>query len=358
MKIEYRKNEDISNDHVEEVYVNNQYVGDLFLYQEEGQLHTFFPEGGQPVERWEISEKEMKAEVEELLAQFFGDDETEADVEVESEEKRSMTMNLQYFAEKGVKMFSNGLIELPVKEVNGQIMFDAEQSAIGLGITSTAKGYTNVRWSRVNDYLNSATCGRKIKKGDFITEPQFYKLAIKANNSVAEKFQDWVTTEVLPSIRKHGAYMTDQMIEEVLTNPDTIIKLATQLKTEREGRLIAEQRVNELTPKATYYDQVLNNKSLVTITQIAKDYGMSGGEMNKKLHELGVIYKQGNTWLLYSRYQRTGWTHSNTIMVPRADGTEKAVMQTKWTQKGRLGLYEFLKKHDILPLIEQDDDVA
>lgn len=133
----------------------------------------------------------------------------------------------------------------------------------------------------------------------------------------AKKFRHWVTSEVLPSIRKHGAYMTDEKIEEVLLNPDTIIKLATELKTERERRSIAEQRVNELTPKASYYDLVLSNKSLVTITQIAKDYGMSGQAMNHKLHDLGVIYKQGDTWLLYSKYQRTGWTHSETIMVTK-----------------------------------------
>lgn len=144
--------------------------------------------------------------------------------------------------------------------------------------------------------------------------------------------------------------------EEVLLNPDTIIKLATELKTERERRSIAEQRVNELTPKASYYDLVLSNESLVTITQIAKDYGMSGQAMNHKLHDLGVIYKQGNTWLLYSKYQRTGWTHSETIMVDKADGTQKAVMHTKWTQKGRLGLYELLKRHGILPLIETVDE--
>lgn len=147
----------------------------------------------------------------------------------------------------------------------------------------------------------------------------------------AKKFRHWVTADVLPSIRKHGAYMTDEKIEEVLLNPDTIIKLATELKTERERRSIAEQRVNELTPKASYYDLVLSNKSLVTITQIAKDYGMSGQAMNNKLHDLGVIYKQGNTWLLYSKYQRTGWTHSETIMVTKSDGTQKAVMHTKWT---------------------------
>lgn len=257
-----------------------------------------------------------------------------------------------------VQMFKYGDVELPVKTyADGSIEFDAEQSAFGLGLTKfNSQGKEYVRWERVNEYIGVSTTGHKIKRGDFITEPQFYKLAIKANNQVAEKFQDWVTSEVLPSIRKHGAYMTDEKIEEVLLNPDTIIKLATELKTERERRSIAEQRVNELTPKASYYDLVLSNKSLVTITQIAKDYGMSGQAMNHKLHDLGVIYKQGDTWLLYSKYQRTGWTHSETIMVTKSDGTQKAVMHTKWTQKGRLGLYELLKRHGILPLIETADE--
>ena len=194
-----------------------------------------------------------------------------------------------------------------------------------------------------------------MEKGDWITEPQFYKLAFKASNEVAEKFQDWVASEGLPAIRKHGAYLTDQKIDEILTDPDTIIKLATQLKSEREKRLIAEQRVNELTPKASYYDLVLKNDSLVTITQIAKDYGMSGREMNSKLHDLKVQYKQGSTWLLYSEYQKTGWTQSETLMVWRKDGTQKAVLQTKWTQKGRLGLYELLKSNGVLPLIEREN---
>lgn len=189
-----------------------------------------------------------------------------------------------------------------------------------------------------------------------INESGLYSLILSSKLSSAKKFKRWITHEVLPTIRKHGAYMTPAKIEEVLTDPDTIIKLATELKTERERRSIAEQRVNELTPKASYYDLVLSNESLVTITQIAKDYGMSGQAMNHKLHDLGVIYKQGNTWLLYSKYQRTGWTHSETIMVDKADGTQKAVMHTKWTQKGRLGLYELLKRHGILPLIETVDE--
>lgn len=187
-----------------------------------------------------------------------------------------------------------------------------------------------------------------------INESGLYSLILSSKLPTAQKFKHWITSEVLPTIRKHGAYMTPAKIEEVLTDPDTIIQLATQLKQEREGRLIAEQRIGELTPKADYCDRVLADKSLVTITQIAKDYGMSGQEMNHKLHELNVIYKQGKTWLLYSKYQKTGWTHSETIMVPKSDGTQKAVMHTKWTQKGRLGLYELLKQHGILPLIEMD----
>lgn len=264
-----------------------------------------------------------------------------------------MENQVKIVKQANVQMFKYGDVELPVKTyADGSIEFDAEQSAIGFGICLEKQGVKYVRWERVRKYLNSP----QVEKGDFITEPQFYKLAIKANNQVAEKFQDWVTAEVLPSIRKHGAYMTNEKIEEVLLNPDTIIKLATELKTERERRSIAEQRVNELTPKASYYDLVLSNESLVTITQIAKDYGMIGQAMNHKLHDLGVIYKQGNTWLLYSKYQRTGWTHSETIMVDKADGTQKAVMHTKWTQKGRLGLYELLKRHGILPLIETVDE--
>ncbi|KAF0435841.1 phage antirepressor [Pediococcus pentosaceus] len=191
-----------------------------------------------------------------------------------------------------------------------------------------------------------------------INESGMYSLVLSSKLPNAKKFKHWVTNEVLPSIRKHGAYLTDEKIEEALLNPDTIINLATQLKEEREGRLIAEQQVKEFQPKVSYYDKVLSNDALMTISLIAKDYGMSGAGMNKLLHELGVQYRQGGTWLLYAKYQRTGWTHSETKMVPRKDGTEKAVLNTKWTQKGRLGLYALLKDNGYLPLIEMEDESA
>ncbi|WP_172792725.1 phage antirepressor [Leuconostoc lactis] len=250
-----------------------------------------------------------------------------------------------------VQVFDN----LKVKEENGQVLFDAESAAIGLGITQIAKsGNVSVRWERVKKYLSIPTSGDGIGRGDFITEPQFYKLAIKANNETAEKFQDWVTTEVLPTIRKHGTYMTDKTIEEVLTNPDTIIRLATDLKNERQEKLMLAQQVTELKPKADYTDLILSNKTLVTITFIAKDYGMSGLAMNKLLHDLGVQYSQSGVWLLYAKHQTKGWTQSETTEVVRKDGSKKLVMNTKWTQKGRLGLYELLKDNGYLPLIERD----
>ncbi|MGX9816419.1 phage antirepressor [Leuconostoc mesenteroides] len=258
-----------------------------------------------------------------------------------------------------VQVFDN----LKVKQENGQVLFDAETAAIGLGISEVAKsGNTVVKWTRINKYLGIDTSvDNRIKRGDFITEPQFYKLAIKANNETAEKFQDWVTSEVLPSIRQHGAYLTDQKIEEVLTNPDTIIRLATELKEERQAKLVLKQQNsvllqqnNELKPKADYTDLILSNKTLVTITFIAKDYGMSGLAMNKLLHDLGVQYNQSGVWLLYAKHQTKGWTQSETTEVVKKDGTKKLVMNTKWTQKGRLGLYELLKDNGYLPLIEQD----
>lgn len=252
-----------------------------------------------------------------------------------------------------IQTFSNNLFDLTVKTENGEALFDVETVARSLGFTQTKSGKEYVRWETVNKYLRKYL-SQEVGKNDYISEPMVYKLAFKANNALAEQFQDWLATVVLPAIRKHGGYLTQEKIEEALLNPDTLINLATQLKQEREGRLIAEQRVNELTPKASYYDKVLSNKALVTITVIAKDYGMSGKAMNALLHELGVQYKQGTTWLLYARYQKNGWTHSETVMITDKDGNEKAVLNTKWTQKGRLGLYELLKRKGYLPVIERE----
>jgi len=131
-----------------------------------------------------------------------------------------------------------------------------------------------------------------------------------------------------------------QLVEQVEQNE--------KLQTEN---LVLSQQVNELKPKATYYDLVLQNKSLLSVSQIAKDYGLGAPTLNKKLHELGVQYKQGGVWLLYSKYQDKGYTQTTTHVIDE----EKSKIHTKWTQKGRLFIYELLRSVGILPLVERED---
>lgn len=190
----------------------------------------------------------------------------------------------------------------------------------------------------------------QIVKADFVDESNLYKLVFQSRKPQAERFADWVTGEVLPSIRKHGAYLTPDKVEEVLLNPDTIIKIAQNLKEEQEKRRQLEIENNELKPKANYCEQVLQSESAVVTTQIAKDYGMSPQALNSILHELGVQYKVDGQWVLYSKYQDKCYTKSCTVI----DRFGEPRMQTKWTQKGRLFIYQMLKTIGVLPNIERE----
>ena len=116
-----------------------------------------------------------------------------------------------------------------------------------------------------------------------------------------------------------------------------------------------DQIIGELKPKADYLDSILKNPGLVTITQIAKDYGQSGIEMNKALHDLKVQFKQSGQWLLYTKYHDKGYTHSETVDITHSNGMKDVRMNTKWTQKGHLFLYNLLKENGTLPSIEQKE---
>ena len=193
---------------------------------------------------------------------------------------------------------------------------------------------------------------------NMVNEYGLYNLILGSRKPEAKTFKRWITHEVIPSIRKHGGYLTPAKLEEVLLNPDTIIQLAQNLKAEQERVRMLEletkkqaQIINEMRPKATYYDLVLQSKSAVSISKIAKDYGMSGQALNKLLCELGVQYKQGGVWLLYQKYADKGYTQSKTIALPE----NVTKMHTNWTQKGRLFIYDLLKnKLGMLPIIERE----
>lgn len=153
----------------------------------------------------------------------------------------------------------------------------------------------------------------------------------------------------------------EDILLKVISNPDFGIAVLTALKTEREKVASLELKVSDqvkeietLTPKASYYDHVLQSPDLVLITQIAKDYGMSGQQMNKLLHDLKIQYRKGNTWVLYQQYAPKGYAKTKTNLYPDERGKQHASLHTCWTQKGRLFIYDTLKANGILPLMEKE----
>lgn len=192
-----------------------------------------------------------------------------------------------------------------------------------------------------------------------INESGLYSLILSSKLSTAKKFKRWVTGEVLPAIRKHGAYAT----EELIANPELAIAAFKALKEEREqNRKLAQkvavqtQQISEMAPKASYYDVVLNCKDLVSMSVIAKDYGWSAARMNKYLREKGVQFKQGDIWLLYQKYAEKGYTSTKTHTY-LDEGGQHTKVHTYWSQKGRLFIYDLLKKDGILPQIEKDGEL-
>ena len=187
-----------------------------------------------------------------------------------------------------------------------------------------------------------------------INESGLYSLIFSSKMEKAKEFKRWVTSEVLPAIRKDGGYMLvnkNNSEEEIMARAVLIAqKSMERLKLENKQK---DQMIGELKPKADYVDKILQNKSLIKVSAIAKDYGMSAQEMNKLLHELKIQYNQGGQWLLYAKIQDKGYTSSETHVYEKKDGSTDIRLLTKWTQKGRIFLYDELKKNGYLPMIER-----
>lgn len=185
-----------------------------------------------------------------------------------------------------------------------------------------------------------------------INESGLYSLILSSKLPNAKKFKHWVTSEVLPTIRKHGAYMTTDVIEETLSNPDFIIQLASKLKDEQQQRKLAEEeniklsKVIELQkPKVDYVDEILSCSNALLVTNIAQDYGLSAKALNKILQDERVQRNVRGQWILYADYQGKGYIKTETKMIG-----DKPRVQTLWTQKGRMLIHQILTKRNIKPL--------
>lgn len=260
----------------------------------------------------------------------------------------------------GLQIFNSPKFgDIRTVEVNGKPHFIAIDVARALGYRNTRDAILkHCRWVVKCDVPHPQSKSASIEV-NVIPEGDIYRLVANSELPAAEEFESWIFDEVIPTIRKHGIYATDAIIKQVLQDPDFGIKLLVELKTERDKRkelellnAQKEQIIHELQPKATYYDLILQSKSVLSISKIAKDYGMTAAEMNKRLHNLGVQYKEGGVWLLYKKYAPCGYTQSKTHVIDDA----KSVFHTYWTQKGRLFIYDLLKNEcGILPLIERED---
>lgn len=183
-----------------------------------------------------------------------------------------------------------------------------------------------------------------------INESGLYSLIISSKLPSAKQFKRWVTSDVLPSIRKHGAYMTTEVLQRTLDDPDYIIGIAQALKEERAKRIALETERVVLLPKAHYCDSVLQSPSLIATNVIAKDYGMSARRFNIMLENIGIQYKRGGIWEIKAAYQDKGYVQTETF---QRDENGSTYQWNKWTEKGRKFLYDTLKAHEILPMSER-----
>ncbi|HDA8078580.1 TPA: phage antirepressor KilAC domain-containing protein [Staphylococcus aureus] len=175
-----------------------------------------------------------------------------------------------------------------------------------------------------------------------VNESGLYSLIFSSKLESAKRFKRWVTSDVLPAIRKYGIYATDNVIEQTLKDPDYIITVLTEYKKEKEQNLLLQQEIGELKPKADYVDEILKSTGTLATTQIAADYGISAQKLNKLLHEARLQRKVNKQWVLYSEHMGKSYTDSDTITIVRSDGREGTVLQTRWTQKGRLKIHEIM----------------
>ena len=208
----------------------------------------------------------------------------------------------------------------------------------------------------------------------FINESGMYALIFGSKLEQAKEFKHWVTSEVLPNIIKHGAYITDQLLDD----PESLLKVVQKLVDEKKARLEAEQKVQiaeaarkeaeqqkaelqdknkklELTvdilkPKAEYADKALNSNCAIKTSLIAQEFGMKADKLNKLLESWGIQYKQGNTWMLTKQYVDQGYTILCSYEHITSDGILRSELSNKWTHRGRMFIHQVMKEHGYLPV--------
>ncbi len=226
-------------------------------------------------------------------------------------------------------------------EKDGVAYLKLEAVARGLGFVDTSKGTEYVRWDRLKGYLTELGFSPEVAKDDFIPENIFYRLAMKAKNPVAEAFQAKVADEIIPAIRKHGAYMTPETLEAAILNPDYLLKIVTALKDEQSKRKALEAANAALSvdleiarPKAEYFDELVDRNLLTNFRETAKQLQIKEKEFIAFLLDRKYIYRdkrgrlmpyaEKNSGLFEIKEtfnEKTNWTGTQTLITPKGRET-------------------------------------
>ena len=230
----------------------------------------------------------------------------------------------------------------------GQVLFCGKDVATALGYANTKDALARHCKGVVVNHYPLETAGG-IQQVRFISEGDPYRLIGSSKLPAARQFEAWVFDDVLPSIRLHGMYAIDELL-----NDDLFLERAiAALRAERAKRLAAEQALLEAAPKVSYYDVMLVSPSLITTTEIAKDYGLSAKKLNQILREEQVQFHQSGRWFLYAKFAEQGYTQSKTHEYD--EGKTRTHMY--WAQKGRLFIYDLLKNtRGLPPVIERESE--
>ncbi|MEE3478761.1 MAG: phage antirepressor KilAC domain-containing protein [Succiniclasticum sp.] len=227
----------------------------------------------------------------------------------------------------------------------GTAYLNAGDVARGFGFTKTETKngvkYESVRWARVNEYLSSFGFRPNVVEDDFLPENMVYRLGFKASNEVAQRFQAVLADEVIPAIRKHGAYMTEDALKKAITEPDFLIKLATNLKEEKEKRLAAERQIEADRPKVTFANAVNVSKDGMLIGMLAKILHQNGVDTGQKrlfqwMREKGYLMKSGADKNMPTQKAREmGLFKVKERAIDNPDGSVRLTRTTLVTGKGQ-----------------------
>ena len=248
-----------------------------------------------------------------------------------------------------MQVFNYKSSQVRTVEINNEPWFVLKDVCAVLDLGSAHKVSERLDEDERNQIPLTDSLGRK-QETTIINESGLYNVILRSDKPEAKPFRKWVTSEVLPSIRKTGSYALPK------DYPTALRALADA--EEQKLRLLAEnqqqaQVIADFEPIRQYVDTILESKGTMATSQIAADYGLTAQKLNKILHDGGIQRNVNGQWLLYAKHMGKGYTKSKTIQIIRSDGRPDTIMQTQWTQKGRLMIHEILTARGIEAVMDR-----